>query len=294
MATYLVCEYALDGRVLNELVIQRHNLNVQIVLAGGNSGLGPIRGYLAPQSSSNVALTIRDRDYDRSLADANATWANPNGRGFIWRRHEIENYLLHPQVVLSFFNEVRAAPKGAWANTLPTTEADVSTLLEQLATPFLDNHAAGVLRSELVRQINLVGSLSYGPTSPSPQPGANSPTQAEWLPVLIAEANRLRSVCVGVNSLPHLQSADITARYATLLTQCHDPAFLTTGDFLREMGGKELVAALSRQLHGLGARGLDKDQLADKLVAVLSRIYSPNTLFQPDDFSELANILGQY
>ena len=28
----------------------------------------------------------------------------------MWRHHEIENYLLHPRVVLALFNELRALP----------------------------------------------------------------------------------------------------------------------------------------------------------------------------------------
>jgi len=77
-----------------------------------------------------VINVVEDRDY-RPGAVANATWANRAGRSFIWRRHEIENYLLHPRVVLELFNNFRATG-AAWANSLPANEPDVSALLQSL------------------------------------------------------------------------------------------------------------------------------------------------------------------
>jgi hypothetical protein len=60
------------------------------------------------------------------------------------------------------------------------------------------------------------------------------------------------------------------------------------------MGGHELLAALSRHLHSLGAGArLNQQVLSDELLRVLDRIYQPNILFQPDDFAELAAILAQ-
>jgi hypothetical protein len=49
MAVFLVCEgynNGLDNRVLDALVIQQHNLSVQIVPAGGSGGLGSVALYL--------------------------------------------------------------------------------------------------------------------------------------------------------------------------------------------------------------------------------------------------------
>jgi hypothetical protein len=62
------------------------------------------------------------------------------------------------------------------------------------------------------------------------------------------------------------------------------------------MGGKELLAALSRHLHALGAPGpsVKRDVLADGLLRLLEPIYRPNAIFQPDDFAELAAVLRQY
>jgi len=297
VAIYLVCEGSgprLDERALDALVIQFHNLAVLIASTGGKSGQGAVCAYLENRSPHDTAISIEDRDY-RPLAAAQATWANHAGKRFTWRRHEIENYLLHPRVVLALFDDLRAAPGGAWAGPLPVTEADVSGLLQTLATTRLEDHAAEVTRSELVQQINGIGSLSFGPPRPAPPPGAHAPGQAQWLPALHHEATRLCHTCNAVAPLPALQPVAITARYNALLAQFQNPLFLTSGDFLIDMGGKELLGALSRHLHGLGAPGrLDQHVLADELLRVLIPIYQPGAIYQPDDFAELAAILAQY
>lgn len=191
MAVYLVCEYALDGRVLDAVVIQRHNLNAQIALSGGNAGLGAIRRYLETRTTHDVAITIRDRDYDRTLAEANATWANTTGRELVRRRHEIENYLLEPRVVLDLFNEWRALPTVSWATALPSTEADVDTLLQQLAVPLIPSHAADLFRAETTQATNAIGSVRFTRPNAQPAAGSQTPGPAEWLTALVTEGARL-------------------------------------------------------------------------------------------------------
>jgi len=174
VAVYLVCEgllQGLDRRVLRALVIQLHNLPILIEPVGGSKGHGAVRTYLESRSAHDVAIAIEDRDY-RPRTAANATWANQAGKSFIWRRHEIENYLLHPRVVLELFNDFRAAG-AAWAGSLPATEADTSALLQTLAGPLLEDHAAEVLKDELVRRINGIKSQFWSPTAQSSSGGAH-------------------------------------------------------------------------------------------------------------------------
>lgn len=174
MAVHLVCEgprQGLDERLLNAVVIQYHNLAVLTSPSGGSKGLGAVRAYLTSRSAHDVAVAVEDRDY-RPLAVANGTWANQAGRSFIWRRHEIENYLLHPQVVLALFNELRPLPGSHWAIGLPASEPDVDALLQALAAPLLADHAAGVLRDEILEQMNAVGSVSFSLARPLPPAGA--------------------------------------------------------------------------------------------------------------------------
>ncbi len=297
MAVHLVCEgsrQGLDERVLDAVVIQYHNLAVLTSPSGGSRGLGAVRAYLQSRSAHDVAVAVEDRNH-RPFAVANATWANPASQSFIWRRHEIENYLLHPRVVLALFDELRTLPGLHWTVGLPASESDVDALLQALAAPLLADHAAEVLRDEIVEQINAVGSVGFGIARPAPPAGAHAPREPEWLAVLLQEATRLSQACTAVASLPPLQAAALTARYGALVAQYQQPAFLTSRDYLRDMGGHELLASLSRHLHSLGAGARFSQQiLADELLRRLDQMYHPNTLFQPDDFAELAAILAQY
>jgi hypothetical protein len=297
MAVFLVCEgesNGLDNRVLNPLVIQYHNLTVQMAPSGGSGGLGSVRRYLENLPGNNTAIYIADRDYDRSHAEALAGWGNHAANGYHWRQHEIENYLLHPRVVLTLFNDLRS--NGfAWANPLPATEADVHALLRTIASPLLENHAAEVLRVELRNHSTAAGNLQFGPPRPPIPPGATVPGQAGWVSALQNEAARLGTACSAAATHASLQAPAIAARYQVLLADFQNPAFLTSGDFLRDMGGHELMAALAAHLRIGGAPPAFTDTfLENELLGVLIRIYAPGAIYQPDDFQELAAILSQY
>jgi hypothetical protein len=249
---------------------------------------------LLNRSPNDVANAVEDRDYYRTRAQAHARWANLRADGYIWRRHEIENYLLHARVVLALFDDYRAAGK-AWAAALPAAEPDIETLLQTVAAALLENHAGEVLRVELLEHSTAGGNLQFGAITPPAPAGARVPGQAAWIPALQQEAARLCGVCTAAAALPALQPAAIPARYQALLAQFQAPAFLTSGDFLIDMGGHELMAALAAYLLGIGApAGFSDTFLEDELLRVLTPIYQPGTLYQPDDFQELAVILGQY
>ena len=296
MAVHLVCEggdTGLDNRVLDRLVIQFHNLAVQMAPSGGSSGLGAVRAYLH-NPPNNVAIAVEDRDYDRTQPQAHASWGNMTATSFIWRRHEIENYLLHARVVLALFDDYRAAGLP-WAAALPASEPEVLTLLQTVATPLLENHAGEVLRVELRDHATAGGNLKFGPPRPATPPGATNPGQAAWVFALQQEATRLCGVCTAAAALPNFQPAAIANRYQTLLAQFQVPAFLTSGDFLIDMGGHELMAALAAHLRGIGAPpGFTDSFLEEELLRALTPIYRPGAIYQPDDFQELAAILGQY
>jgi hypothetical protein len=98
-----------------------------------------------------------------------------------------------------------------------------------------------------------------------------------------------------VAALSEFQPATIANRYQDLLAQFQAPAFRTSGDFLIDMGGHELMAALAAHLRGVGAPpGFSDSFLQEELLRVLTAIYHPGAIYRPDDFQELAAILGQY
>jgi hypothetical protein len=180
MAVHLVCEggtTGLDNRVLDGLVIQFHNMAVQMAPSGGSGGLGAIRVYLLNRSPNDVAISVEDRDYYQTRAQAHVRWGNLGATAYVWRRHEIENYLLHPRVVLALFDDYRAAGMP-WAATLPASEPDVLTLLQAVAAPLLENHVGEVLRVELLRHSTAGGNLQFGAIRPPAPPGAGVAGQA--------------------------------------------------------------------------------------------------------------------
>lgn len=302
MAVFLVCEgqqNSLDERVLDALVIQPAVPTVQIAHAGGDSGLGAVRQYIerakpqtVPPVAADVAVVVTDRNY-KPRPEADATWNAPTNRRVIWRRHEIENYLLEPSVVLEAFNGFRATVPQPWAAGLPNSAAAVSTFLQALAAPLIENHAAEILRDELIRSLR-AQRLQFGVAAPAAAPGATVPGQAEWVPVLTAEAARVLSGCATAGALSAYQSHAISARYQVLLAQFQAPTFLGSGDYLFDLGGHELMQVLASELRRLGGPlTLTEEYLSTELLNALTRIYQPNVTFQPDDFANLATILQQ-
>jgi hypothetical protein len=172
-------------------------------------------------------------------------------------------------------------------------EPDVLALIQTVAAPLLENHAGELLRVELLRHSTAGGSLQFGAIRPPVPPGAIVPGHGAWVPALQQEATRLCGVCAAAAALPALQSAAIASRYQALLAQVQAPAFLTSGDFLSDMGGHELMAALADYLRGVGAPpGFTDSFLEEELLRVLTAIYQPGAIYQPDDFQELAAIIA--
>jgi hypothetical protein len=284
MTVYLVCEDQIDNRVLNAVVVQRNNLKVMIEKAAGSTGLGAIRGYLEKLNKHNKAITIRDRDYDKTLSQANTSWSDPKATELIWRRHEIENYLLEPSVVLTFFNDIRA--DVPWAKDLPASVPQTRELLWKLADPLIPAHAAELLRAEITQATNTLGATKF--TRP-PQMN-NTSDKAACREAVISEAARLRATGTALAVLPQLETSNVGSRYDQLFSECKRPEF-QNGAFLCEMGGKEILDRLGQHFQQLGANPKLLKELSDKLATTLGKSYFPNLTFQPDDFDELATKL---
>lgn len=295
MAVHLVCEggpSGLDNRVLDRLVVQFHNLPVLMAPSGSSRGHGAVRNFLTNRGPDDVVISVEDRDYMCSRREAESSWADPSRDHFRWRRHEIENYLLEPPVVLALFDGYRQAG-ATWARTLPVTTSDVLTWLQTIAAGWIENHAGEVLKAELLWLATTAGgNLKFGPKPPPKPPGQSATDEAGWVAALQTEATRLCGACAVASRLPELQPAAIAARYQVLRTEFQAGDFLRSGDFLIDMGGHELMAAFLDELWHLGApRKFSSLTLEEDLLDVLTTIYQPDTLFQPDDFHELAQIL---
>jgi CheY-like chemotaxis protein len=208
----------------------------------------------------------------------------------MWRRHEIENYLLEPRVVLVALDSFRRTVSAPWVQQLPTDEQDVATLLADLAQPMLEDHAGRVLHWELRVVKGNAGSTDLRLPTPAPAPGSEYPGRDEWLQALLAEVARLQRDCLTVAHLAVLGANEIQARYDAILSDLQRPELIGSGDFLADMDGHQLLSALGRHLWRLGAINLSDEDLQDELVAALARVYQPG-LYQPDEFAELATRL---
>jgi hypothetical protein len=151
---HLVCEGgkdSLDARVLNATLSLALSVLATISGAGGGSSLGSVAAWieeesrdLLPNGSFSrpqiVALYIEDRNF-RPRPEAEAPWTRRDAKGLFWRRHEIENYLLEPAVVLAAFQSLRRDVAEPWTQALPNDVAAVTALLTAIAAPLLEDHA---------------------------------------------------------------------------------------------------------------------------------------------------------
>jgi len=130
--------------VLDRIIAGKFGKQVQIVPAGGDASLPSVARALEERSRlrsgpPDVAYSIEDRNYRPSFVVEHA-WAAPDSKRLIWRRHEIENYLLEPRIVTEAFRDWRESGIRGSAH-LPTREEDVFVVLISLAQPMLEHYA---------------------------------------------------------------------------------------------------------------------------------------------------------
>jgi len=296
---YLVCEggpNSLDMRVLDALVT-RH-LDVQIMPGAGENSIGSVRSWLEERSRPNlpdgslgpaqdVAFAVFDRNY-LSFDEAQKKWKNP--RHFVWLRHEIENYLLEPRVVFSAFSYVRKTTNQEWVKGLPATESAVRTLLEDLARPLLEEHAAQAVYFQIQLDRRRTCPREPGLSEMFAGNPAGTSSRESWLNALLAACRQVSDGCRTVAATAQEESdRQIREKYGEAVTQVTAPEFLSTGKFLCEMDGKRLLRSLATHLREqLGASKLSNDDFDQELVTALVREYQPNNLFKPDEFLEIA------
>ncbi len=292
---YLVCEGPADGldvRVLDAIIATKLGIFVQIVPAGGDRNLNGVRTYFQERSRrlrrdgqlgtpEDVALAIEDRNF-RPRSEVEATWSKPGGRKLIWHRHEIENYLLEPRLLLCAFNGIRQQVAG-----LPKDEESIASLLATIARSKLEEHAALVLRWDLY-----VRTTNGNPSEfRAPEQRKAAWTQTEWLEALQNEAQRIRTASRKLVTLPELDPDEIEKRYHEILATVRQRKFIDDGDYRIDMKGKWLLEELITCLNSQGAHRLKKEILEGELINAISAVYEKNTLFDPDEFALLGDRL---
>jgi hypothetical protein len=98
---YVLCEGPTDKRVLDGLLADKLGLFVNVRALGGDDSptLSGVRAYLERETEGKpVVVSIRDRNF-RPIEQVDEAWRDQACKTLWWRRHEIENYLLDPNVV---------------------------------------------------------------------------------------------------------------------------------------------------------------------------------------------------
>jgi len=283
MAIYLVCEGepdSLDVRVLDLIIAQKMGLPVRIEAVGSGSSAGSVAAWL--EKREHRAYTIVDRDY-RSQEQVEGHWRT-NSRRLMWRRHEIENYLLDPRIVLTAFQQLQQAGiRGA--NNLPDDLASTERLLQDLARPLLEDHTGRCTYWSLHAQQSVADMRFKIPQPPGLHPGREA-----WLDYLEKEARRLQAACGRLVRDETYNRVAIEHSYDEIWERISAPHFLSSGRFIEEMGGHELLSALGEYINERGVSHLSVSDLGDELLRALDKLYC-DTFFAPNDFAQLAERL---
>ena len=228
----LLCEGDSDERFLNRIFNTRE-LRAQQV--GGARNIRPAAAYLTQQNQ--LVFTIQDRDF-RSLSEAEECYSeNYTEQHFLWRRHELENYLIEPRVVANCFKQLQSHSKI----TLPDTEDSARYWIKNLVRDLLEDQAGRQTAWELHHQLR-----DTLPAAFSLFQGNAIQNREEWQNCLINEMSKIRSQ---VQRFEDVQTTDanILHSYETNLQAFSEPGFLNTDKHLRDFGGHEMIQKIHQE-----------------------------------------------
>ena len=270
----LLCEGDSDERLLDRIFNTRE-LKAQQV--GGFRNLRPTAAYLALQNQP--VFTIQDRDF-RPLSEAEECYSeNYVGRHFMWRRHELENYLIEPRVVVNRFKQLQPHSKI----TLPKTEDSVRHWIKNLAQALLEDQAGRRTSWELRHQLH-----NTFPTTSSISQGSVIQSREEWQNRLISEMKEIRSQAQQFEEFVHTTDADILQNYEANLQAFSEPSFLNKDGHIKDFGGHEMVQKIHQEAQiNVSRYGIQEFQtnLIESFVDEWNR--DPSFL-QPNDFADLS------
>ncbi len=278
---HLVCEGAgngLDHRVLMAAIAVPARVPIRVDPAGGHPQVRTVRAWLQSPARGDVVFSVEDRNY-RPPVDAEATWQEADGRSFMWRRHEIENYLLEPVVLSRALSSLRAAA------ALPQAEEEAEALLLRHARPMLERHAGLVLHAQL-REVKKSSRLKIELNDPRPPAGPAG--AAEWLAAMQEEIARMKRDCIAVSALADLQPDAVRSRFDTILGEVKSAAYETVPTIPRELAGKQMLSAIATELGRLSAGRITRRLLEEDLLIGFEQAYSEGRYpHDTDEFAEL-------
>lgn len=301
---WLLCEgsdNSLDTRVIDALVIQRFSVNARVEPVEGDGSFGAVRNYLlrssshGPQPNQKIdrrILSVQDRNY-QPVATAAGSWQVADQTKFIWHRHEIENYLLHPVAVKRALDALTGNQHPYQAPT------DVDRLLISIGSNLAEHHAGMLLALQLevasqkhrtkdFRQPIRIGQRRLSARATPP------PSRAEWLAAIATEYRRLRRDLHRRRRVPALGIASLRREYDQQLAQVTDPQYLNSLTFLADFDGKGLISRLLGEFRSIPPlRRLTREILEAELLKQLDLGHADHSIqFQPDEFGWLGQRLN--
>ena len=269
----LLCEGDSDERFLDR-IFNTSELKAQQV--GGFRNLRPAAAYLARQNQ--LVFTIQDRDF-RPLSEAEECYSkNYAGRHFMWRRHELENYLIEPRVVANCFKQLQPHSRV----TLPDTEDSARHWIRNLARDLLEDQAGHRTSWELRHQLH-----DTFPTTSSRSQGNAIQNREEWQNLLISEMKEIRSQAQQFHEFLQTKDADILHRYEVNLQAFSEPSFLNTDGHLKDFGGHEMVQKIHQEAHiNVSRYGIQNFQ-TDLVESFVEEWNRDSSFLQPNDFDAL-------
>lgn len=299
---HLVCEGdpgALDERVLQFALGARLGVDVEFFATGGDASVKNACSFLerslrrrtrAGSTGGAQVFSVQDRNYQASVPERTVIAAPAARRSFVWARHEIENYLFEPSLLLHMFTSWRTTNLGA-KDCLPRDLGEVEALLVDLKAMLRVRHAGELTREALRRAAGWPTDASPGKSLP---PLDTADEEALW-GVLLADLKQQEQQWV-TTMQASIEDARPTRIFAHWLEVIDDPAFVSKRRHLTDLGGHELVTALwtwlyKHQIRKLPHKQLSIETLEDQLYAAFEGAYEPDRTFQPDEFVLLADRL---
>lgn len=286
---WLVCEGepgSLDVSLLKRVFADVLAAEIVVEPACG-SNLSPVAVFLETRRGGRAAY-VHDRDYrPRHVAEASYT---DGKRGFFWRRHCIENYLLPPPIIVRAFQDLRAslerqARVPAWFASLPTAPEEIAAALTECARERAAEEACRRANQEL--WAGLPSEVGHVQQRSFTAPGASGPN--DWREALCQEAERVSQAAALTAGCTHFHRDHVRALFDAAYAQTSAEGYLATLDFLTDFHGKDLLGAFHRWLSSRGA-SLSRKRLCEALIPAATRQYADDrTTYGTDDFLHLAN-----
>jgi hypothetical protein len=292
---WLLCEGkedSLDVRVIDGL-LSPLAVNARVQPVAGEKSFGVARELISKHGGFGaggrgtkpvrIVFSVRDRNYSGVVVAA-ASWADPNGKELIWRRHEIENYLLEPEIVRLAANSL------ASGKPIVQDDAHAGEILVRIARSQAECHAGHVLRVE----------MESGFRSLTDRTDFNVPKnkqlffRPEWVGALRRSFREFRRELLRRKRLRDMPTVEIRRRYDRILDAVRSPGYLSRMEFLRDFDGKRLLSGLIAELKPLVGNALKRHTLETALVDALVKRYQDvgNPFrFVDDEFVNLANRL---